>query len=49
MLDAIPRPVLGVLAVLVLFALIGSGIRWAMRTGERLSRSGREMKDWRKW
>ena len=44
-----PRPVLGILAILALFAVIGFGIRWAMRSGERLSSSGREMKDWKKW
>ena len=49
MLDAIPRPVLGVAAVLLLFAVVGFGIRWAMRAGERLSRSDRSMSSWRKW
>ena len=49
MLDVIPRPVLGTVAVLLLFAVIGFGIRWAMRAGDRLSRSGRDIGDWKKW
>jgi hypothetical protein len=49
MLDMIPKPVLGVLAILLLFAVIGFGIRWAMRAGDRLSRSGRDMGSWRQW
>lgn len=44
-----PRPWLGVLAVVVLFAVVGFAIRWAMRASDRLSSSGRDMRDFRKW
>lgn len=46
---ALARPVLGVVAVLALFLVVGLAIRWAMRAGQRLSRSERQMGDWDRW
>ena len=45
----VPKPFLGVLAVLALFAVLGFGIRWAMHASARLSSSDRQINDWKKW